>query len=260
MIGATSLVSNGVIAYRGLFPWVTKRLIIPTLVLTPCMQILAFTWICSYLGTEPTSFYAIGNSMQIVGRVSVFGACVAIGAERMLGSLGVVVAAPRSSAATFLGRIPPVALTGFVSGILGLFACTAATGVNIPLATWPIVAVMILLVATSCSAFGLALGAFALHIRDVFFLPNLAVYCMMALCGVDFTAGQLPQWAETVGNALPMTHGLEAIRQLLSTKRIEVNEALLELAVLLAYTLLACLLMMAFEWRARHTASIDFAA
>jgi ABC-2 type transporter len=65
----------------------------------------------------------------------------------------------------------------------------------------------------ACAAFGLALGAVGLRARDIWVGSNLAYYLML-LCGVNVPLERLPAWLAAVGGALPLTHGIQAARQL----------------------------------------------
>src|SRR5207237_8312669 len=73
-------------------------------------------------------------------------------------------------------------------------------------------AVVVLLSAPSCTAYGLTLGSLGMRARDVFLIANFAYYIMWLVCGVEVPLGALPDWLATIGRGLPLTHGIEAAR------------------------------------------------
>ena len=48
----------------------------------------------------------------------------------------------------------------------------------------------------------------------MFFIANLVVFSLLLFCGVNVPLDTLPNWMEAVGRALPLTHGIEAAREI----------------------------------------------
>ncbi|WP_117213777.1 ABC transporter permease [Allorhizocola rhizosphaerae] len=251
------VVVGGYLAYKGLFHWLTRRLIFPTLVLNPTLQVITFTVIGAYLGSQPAEFYAVGNSVHAMARASIFAATVVIAAERTNGTLSTVLATPAHPLLIFGGRLLPALTTGFFSSVLMLGLSMVIARARIPLASVPGILLMIVLIALACSALGLCLGALALYLRDVFFLPNVAIYATMLLCGVNLTTQETPAVMRGIAEILPLTHGLRAIRSLAAGTGLPVAEPLLELAVAAAWALAAAVLLRVFSMKARAHATLD---
>ena len=46
------------------------------------------------------------------------------------------------------------------------------------------------------------------------FFANLVVYLLLLFCGTNVPLDALPGWMETVSQVLPLTHGIEAAREI----------------------------------------------
>ncbi|BCL16673.1 ABC transporter permease [Micromonospora sagamiensis] len=260
MNGLRIVVVGGFLAYQGLFQWFSRRLILPTLVLRPMMQLAVFTVIGAYLGSQPADFYAVGNAVQTTARASVYAATIVIAAERMNGTLITVLAAPAHPLLVFGGRLLPPVLTGVASAALMMTVAMATTGVRLSWSATPSLLLLILLVSASCGAFGLVLGAIGLYLRDVFFLPNVAVYAMMLLCGVNLTPAETSGVLALLGEALPLTHGLRAIRDVIAGRPVTTAAWTTELLLVFAYGAAACVFLAYFARQARSKATLDLSS
>lgn len=251
---------GGYLAYQGLFQWLTKRLVFPTLVVRPVIQMATFTLIGTSLGSQPLAFYAVGNAVHATARAAIFAATISIAAERTNGTLSTVLAAPARPVLIFSGRLIPPLLTGLLSSILMLGLVWGFTDAHMSLGAYGQMTLLIALISASCSALGLTLGSIGLYLRDVFFLPNIVVYAMLLFCGINLSATQTPAAMRVVGDFLPLTHGLRAVRDLLAGRSPATSDWLAELAILAAYAVIAWLLLQVFARRARIDASLDLSA
>ena len=77
----------------------------------------------------------------------------------------------------------------------------------------PALAFVVLVTTCSCVALGMLIGSIGLRARDVFFGANLVYFLMLLCCGVNVAIDDLPGWMQAIGNCLPMTHGIEAARE-----------------------------------------------
>jgi len=89
--------------------------------------------------------------------------------------------------------------------------------VSLPWARMPLVVPLVVVVALSTYALGTFLGGLVLHAmstRNI--VSNLAQTTMMAICGVNVPLSYYPDAVQWLAHALPLTHGLLAIRELLA--------------------------------------------
>jgi ABC-2 type transport system permease protein len=141
---------------------------------------------------------------------------------------------------------------GFAVGIVVL-------GLDLSASTIPALALVLVVTVASCTAFGLMLGSFGLRARDVFFFSNLVYFLMLLFCGVNVPLDELPRWMQDVGNALPMTHGIEAARSVAGGRSLsDVGDLVLsEAAVGVFWGAAAFLLFRVFEIEGRRRASLE---
>jgi ABC-2 type transport system permease protein len=85
-------------------------------------------------------------------------------------------------------------------------------GLNIPVVNLLASIPVILITVMAASSLGWLIGAIALPIRWGDLISNMMGYAMMILCGVNFPMNGLPPAVQFIGNLLPVTHGLQAIR------------------------------------------------
>ena len=71
-----------------------------------------------------------------------------------------------------------------------------------------------LVTTCSCVALGMLIGSIGLRARDVFFGANLVYFLMLLVCGVNVANDDLPGWLAAIGRCLPLTHGIEAAREI----------------------------------------------
>lgn len=164
-----------------------------------------------------TRFLVIGNLVMLAMMPTVMGAVV-ITWDRMKGVLPHIVAAPASSTAALAGRLTSSVVEGVVTALLA--APVILLLFDVPVRFVDVPALVGLLVLSAVSAAGLAslLGAvLLLRTRWRNLGSNLAVFAMMVCCGVNVPPEATPDALATVGQILPMTHGLIAIRSIMDS-------------------------------------------
>jgi ABC-2 type transport system permease protein len=112
------------------------------------------------------------------------------------------------------------------------------------------------LLALTTSAFGLAVGSFALTQRADLLITNLAAYSLLVLTGAIAPLSAFGGFGAHVVRVLPLTNGLLAVRAVVAG-RAWLGDALLELAVGIAWGLLAAALLTWQEQRGRRLGSDD---
>jgi ABC-2 type transport system permease protein len=250
---------GGLISYRALFNWRHPSVYIPTLLGSPLFQILFFTMLGRYSGVADDGFFVVGNALQTCAMAGVFGMVLLLANEREFGTLSAVLATPASRLALFAGRALPVAANGVVVSTFGLAAGLVLLDFRLPVAAVPALALTVVVTAASCAMFGLALGALAMRVRDLWVGSNLAYSVTMLLCGGVVPPSVLPGWLAAVGEALPLTHGIRAARQLAAGAGLAQVRGLLVAEVLigLSYAVVGYGLLRLFEAESRRRASLD---
>ena len=106
---------------------------------------------------------------------------------------------------------------------------------------------------------GALIGSIGLRARDVFFAANLVYFLMLLFCGVNVDVSDLPGWMEAVGTAIPLTHGIQAARQIVDGATLGDVAGLVatEAAIGAAYGVAAYGLFRLFEAEGRRRASLE---
>ena len=250
---------GGSIAYRGLFNWIRPAMYIPTMLGSPLFQIIFFTKLGQYAHAQSRDFYIVGNAIQVCAMSSVYGMTMAVANERWFGTLGPLLASPANRAAVFLGRGVPVLLNGLLVSAFTFGAGILLLGFRPGLDAAPALALVVIVTALSCTAFGMLLGSIGLRAKDFFFAANLAYFLMLLFCGVNIPLDTLPGWMSAIGRCLPLTHGIAAAREVAAGAPLSQVAGLIwtELGVAAAYAAAGLALFRFLERESRQTAVLD---
>jgi ABC-2 type transport system permease protein len=259
MSGLRLFFTGGRIAYRALFNWRSPAVFIPTMLAAPVFQILFFAFLGRYSGVADDRYFVVGNAVGASAMAGVFGMVMVIANERQFGTISALLATPASRLALFQGRtLLPIACGLLVSAV-GLGAGWLLLDVQLEPATLPALTMATAIAAASCAAFGVALGAVCLRANDIWVGSNLAYALVLLLCGMNVPVEQLPSWLAAVGRALPLTHGIDAARQLAAGAGLaDVADALgLEALIGAGYATLGYVLLRLIEAENRKRATLD---
>ena len=180
------------------------------------LQSLFFVFLAKAAGGDALARFAlIGNAIQIAVFMVMLSMEVVIESEKWNDTFLYLIAAPSSWFPSMLGK--SMAYYGDA-----LIASTVSFAVLIPVLHVQIVSVnllkaipVILIIFVSATALGWCFGAFSLPIRYGFNLCNIFAYAMMIFCGINVPTSALPPVVRWIGNLLPMTHGLQAVRAII---------------------------------------------
>ncbi len=250
---------GGVIAYRGLFNWISPAYYIPSMLAGPVFQILFFAYLGRYSHAGNDAFFVVGNGVQVAAMGGVFGMALTIGGERWTQTLSPLLATPAARSAVFLGRALPNVLNGLFVSLTGFVVGRLLLDFQPPLSSVPALALVVLLTTLSCTAFGIAVGALGLRLRDTFLVANPAYFLMLLFCGVNVRLSALPTWMATIGRMLPLTHGIQAARRIAAGAPLGTVSGLLwtEAAIGATWVVVAFLMLRFFELESRRTAALD---
>jgi ABC-2 type transport system permease protein len=259
MSAARVALVGGLISFRGLFGWLHPAIFVPTLIVPPIFQVLFFAYLGRAAGLESDTFYVVGNSIQLAALPGLFAISHAINGERRSQTLAPLLASPASRVALFLGRSLPVMAIGLlVSGVSFAFG-VLLLDVELPARALPGVALAMLVTAFSCTALGITHAAIGLRVREMAVFSNLVFAVLLVFCGVNVPLDELPGWMSTVAHLLPVTHAIEAARDVAAGASFKGVAGLLvtELAIGVAYLAAGLALLRLFERDARRRATIE---
>jgi ABC-2 type transport system permease protein len=252
---------GGAISYRALFNWLHWTMYVPTMLGSPLFQILFFAYLGRTSNTADDSYFVVGNAVQACSMAALYGATQTVGNERQFGTLAPLLATPANRAALFLGRALPLIVNGLVVSTFGLVVGRLFLDFHPAPSSLPALALVLVVTVCSTVAFGMALGALGMRARDVFFSSNLMYFLMLLVCGVNVDPEQLPGWLQAIGEALPLTHGIEAARGIVAGRSLASVGHLVwtEALVGAIWALVAVALFRIFEAESHRRASLETA-
>jgi ABC-2 type transport system permease protein len=204
---------GGLMSYGMLFQWARPSVYIPTVIGGPTFQLFFFAALGSYATNRSAAYFAIGNAVQVSALAGVFGMTMAISNERQFGTLPALLATPANRVAVFAGRFMPFIVNGLLVSLYAFALGIVFLGVRLAPGSLAVVGLALLVTVFSCTAIGALQGAISLRLRDGLFGANLITMAILLFCGVNIPLHELPAWMQVVGNLLPFTHGVEAVRQ-----------------------------------------------
>ena len=252
-------VVGGGISYRALFNWISPGMYVTTMLGSPLFQILFFVYLGRYAGSQDDSFFIVGNAIQIAAMAGIYGMTMGIANERQYGTLQPLLATPANRLAIFTGRALPFVANGILVSLFGFTMSWLLLDFRPADGSLPGLALAIAVTTCSCVALGMLIGSIGLRARDVFFGANLVYFLMLLVCGVNIANDDLPNWLGAIGRCLPLTHGIEAARQIAAGTPVSDVSGLLwtEAGIGLAYATAAYVLFRVFEAEGRRRASLE---
>lgn len=249
---------GGLISYRALFNWLRPAIYIPTMLGSPAFQILFFSYVGRFSGVQDDAFFVVGNAVQACSMAGIYGMTMTLANERYFGTLSPLLASPASRIALFLGRAAPLIANGLFVSVFCFALGALLLDFELTASAIPGLAAVLLVTVISCTAFGMTLGTVGLRARDVFFISNLMYFLMLLFCGVNVPLETLPGWMQAIGNVLPLTHGIQAAREVARSGSVAGigPDVLTEAIIGVAYAAIGYVLFRFFEREGRRTGSL----
>jgi ABC-2 type transport system permease protein len=250
---------GGAISYRALFNWISPLLYTTTMLGSPLFQVLFFTYLGRYAGSQDDAFFVVGNAVQVAAMSGIYGMTMGIANERQYGTLSPLLATPANRLAVFTGRALPYIANGLVVSAFGFTVGWLLLDFEPAAGSLAGLAFVVLVTTSSCVALGMTIGSIGLRARDVFFGANLVYFLMLLLCGVNVAVDDLPGWLQPISNALPLTHGIEAAREVAAGAPLADVSGLLatEAAIGLIFASVAYGLFRLFELEGRRHGTLE---
>jgi ABC-2 type transport system permease protein len=250
---------GGLTSYRALFYWLSPTIYIPSLLVAPIFQILLFAYIGRSAGLESDLFYVTGNAIQYASIPCLFAMSQLVSGERYQNTLFAILVSPAKRLPLFVGRaLPVMANAAFVSAFSFAAGCLIL-GVDLPAGSIPGLAAVIVIAAFSCTGLGLINAAISLRVRENAVLSNVIFGFLLIFTGANVPLSELPDWMQAISHVIPLTHAIEAARDLATGASFSSVTDLLgtELGIGIAYLGVGLLLLRFFEWQGRKHATLE---
>jgi ABC-2 type transport system permease protein len=250
---------GGLISFRALFNWLSPWIYVPSMLVAPIVQILLFAYMGRAAGVESDEFYLIGNAVQYSAIPCLFAMANTVAGERYTQTLGIVLVTPANRVALFLGRSLPVVVNGAIVSMFSLVVGALLLGVRLPAGSWLPLAVIILIAAVSCTGLGLANAALGLRVRETAVMSNVLFGLLLIFSGANVPVDALPGWMASVSQWLPLTHAIEAAREVAAGATLGSVSGLIgrELGLGILYGAIGLLALRLLEVEGRRRATLE---
>lgn len=250
---------GGLMSFRALFNWMNPWIYIPTSLVSPLCQIALFAYIGRAAGVGDDEFYIIGNALNYAAIPCMFAMTFTIGGERFSQTLGLVLISPARRIPLFLGRSLPVIANGWVTAMFGILVGSWMLDADVPASAWPAVGLVVAVAAIACTGLGLVMGAIHLVYRDGAVLGNVVFLALLIFTGTNVALEDLPGWMEAIGRVLPLSHAIEATREIADGASLASVSGLVlrELATGATYAVLGMVSLTYLEYRSRVSATLE---
>ena len=250
---------GGLTSYRALFNWISPWVFFPVMIAFPVFEILFFAYLGRAAGVESDEFFLIGNTFVAIAVTGMFGMGHSVGGERRSQTLSSVLASPASRTALFLGRALPSIVTGTVVASVAFTIGALILGVElVPQELWRL-GVAVIVTSFACTSLGLCLGALGLKGRSVSLFADMIAGSMLLVSGANVPLDQLPGWIQALSSVIPITHGIEAARELAAGGTLsDVSDLLAaELGIGVVLLVVGLVMLRVFEWEGRRSATLE---
>jgi ABC-2 type transport system permease protein len=183
----------------------------------------------------------------------------AIAGERRSQTLSSLLASPANRVALFLGRALPSIVTGVVVAATAATICGIILDVEIARSQVPPLLLVALVSSFGCTALGLCLGSLALRGRNVTLFADVIAGLMLIVSGANVPLDELPDWVQAVSSVIPLTHGIEAAREVAAGVPLgDVSDLVVtEWAIGAVYLAVGLAMLRFFEWEGRRSATFE---
>lgn len=180
-------------------------------------QVAFFASIGYLIGSEEAVRYLlVGNAVLLVALEATVVIMASI-SERQSGTLPLLMASPAGYLTVFMGRGLHWIATGVTSASVTLFLLAPVFGVSVSPAAAVATVPILLVIGASAYCYGAAIGSVVLRVMESrWFALNVSYMSLMAFAGVNVPVEFWPRAVQVVAQGLPVTHGLQAVRLVLS--------------------------------------------
>ncbi len=251
---------GAMLSYVALFHWLQPINYAASKILMPLAQMLFFVFLGTFAtSSSNSSFYVIGNAIQIAAVSGIYGVVFSIGGDRNEGTLPYLFGAPANRIVLFFGRAFMHVIDGALGVVIGFFWGVTLLGLNLSHTNLPLLGLTVLVTTVSTCGLGLLMGCIGLITVNVMFVNNTVYFLLLLFSGANIPLEQMPPWMHFISQVLPLTRGIEAARALVAGADFHTVAPLLlgELAVGLTYGLLGYFLFSWFEYQAKRLGTLE---
>lgn len=201
------------LSYIALFRWLRPMTYIASKVFGPLTYMLFFVFLGQYAtGVANSSFYVVGNAVQLVANSGIFGVTMSVSGDRWDGTLPYLFGTPANRLALFFGRAFMHVIDGAFGTVLSFMWGVLLMGLDLSNTSLAALGTVIMVTAFSTCGLGLLFGSLSLVTRNVMFVNNTVFFLLLFFSGANVPLASLPSWMQSISFALPLTRGIAAAR------------------------------------------------
>ena len=255
------ILSSAATYTRNKFQMVPVWLWLLQIVCTSFFSMFFFVILADYVSNPEVTvrYVVIGNVVQSMAATTLYAVSDLPGTEKHVGTLSPLMQTPANLFCVFLGMSILNIVAGLISSTLSLGYAQFVFGIDLTMANFLSVAVIVLLTVFSLTGFGMMIGSVGLRLRTSSIIANIVSYIGLLICGVNFPLSYLPEWVQVVASAFPLTYGVDAMRGAVDGASImDIGGDLLTMVVLgLIYFIISLVMFRMFEKLARNNGSYE---
>ncbi len=210
----TNFATLAYLSYKGLFLWLNWPGYIFNVILRPGLLVLMFALLGRFAGdAEAAQAHMIGMASYSMPLILLAGILQSSFYDRAFGTLSFIFSSPGNRMAVFFTRGVmhyPNSIIAYASGVLFGWL---VLDLDLSTLNWLSMIFSVLLIAWACTAFALFLGNLTVFFGEWELLMNGAFGLFIVMTGVIIPTTSLPGILGAVSQALPLTHGLVALRE-----------------------------------------------
>ena len=244
--------------FLALFHWLRPMPYLVNRFLFPLVQLGFFSLLGLYGGSQPMSFYLVGNSIGVAASAA-FGVAAAVGDERRLGTLSYILASPAPRVPVFFGRAALHVVDGMLNMTVAFVFAILVFGLHIEVGGLAGLMLAMLVGTIAVCGVGLLLGSLAFILLDAVVLANWAMFILLLLTGMNVPLSELPEFAAAIGEALPLTRSIAAARLYAAGAPLDAGLGLLagDLAIGAVYAVAGYVLFTWLELQSRRQGRLE---
>lgn len=211
------VVTGTIVSVKSIDATRTVRTLLIALVVGPALQTLYLTSLVGRPGLRPRDLFdvAVCASLLAVAVTSIESTAVAVNSARREGVLPSIVCSSTPVALTWIGGAVASTGVGFVAGVASLGCAFSVAGTQAPWAEFPGLVALLAHTAVAMSAVGFGVAAASLTLRNSLTPIIPAIGVMTLCCGIVTPVAELPEYAQLLARAIPLSYGVEAARTLI---------------------------------------------
>ena len=226
-------------------------------------QVAFFATLGQLLGSPgQVEFLLVGNAVAVASASGLTVTTATVG-ERWNGTLPLLVASPSSPLVVLMGRGTAFVVNGLITSLGAILVVAPLFDVSLPWTRYPaLIALLVLVTLTTYTTATFLAGVILKTPSLQRTVANVGRLVIMAFCGVNVPREFFPAAVVWMSALLPLTHGLDAVRELYGAARpgVILQHAGLEGLVLVGWLLLSLVSFRRLADAGRRDGSIVFSS